>query len=424
MTLGTVLPQPLLAQTQDPVVVFVHGRAQQAKSDDELRTEWVLAFDRGMAGIGASGLIPHNAVRFVFYQDLYRDGATVTCPADQERARETLAPRQAALEAARQNFEIADRTLRQRRSELQLITTAMGQQNPLDPAGAARLLALNAQLPAAKQALEFATVRAAQADTEVENAATELAGATATVEEMLRQQNNDFQRSVPLISWDRIKSTVFDLASRKLSSSRLVQRAAIDWLFTDTKRYIQNWPYRCATDARLLSILDMLANEKRRIILVTHSMGSLVTFHVLKQLDSPVGEKPLPLVSYLISVGSQLGVLEFMPALISGYKPPLPVPRGILRWRNLRGRLDYVAPRLIGGLYDTSRMIPSGFSEWLINTPDENPHDISGYLSNPATARTIAFSWCKGFGLAQPPGQCNSIRDIQQGDGGATAVKR
>jgi hypothetical protein len=53
-------------------LVFVHGRAQEFKDAEELKTEWITALHAGLASIGADLLIADDWIRFPYYgQTLY-----------------------------------------------------------------------------------------------------------------------------------------------------------------------------------------------------------------------------------------------------------------------------------------------------------------------------------------------------------------
>src|SRR4051812_20882264 len=50
-------------------LVFVHGRAQEHKDCDALKTEWVDAFKDGLASAGLALPIPESDIRFPYYGD-------------------------------------------------------------------------------------------------------------------------------------------------------------------------------------------------------------------------------------------------------------------------------------------------------------------------------------------------------------------
>ncbi|HKC80844.1 MAG TPA: hypothetical protein VKB91_06580 [Gemmatimonadaceae bacterium] len=76
---GAVVVAPLPAQTtpvrvsppQLPLVLFIHGRGQKNRADQEIRVEWLMGFREGQRGIGALDLIPTSAIAFTFYQHAF-----------------------------------------------------------------------------------------------------------------------------------------------------------------------------------------------------------------------------------------------------------------------------------------------------------------------------------------------------------------
>jgi len=65
-------------------ILFVHGRSQQGKSSEQLRSEWTLALERGLNGIGKS--IPSSVeFDFPFYGDtLIQIAEGMDLPLDEE----------------------------------------------------------------------------------------------------------------------------------------------------------------------------------------------------------------------------------------------------------------------------------------------------------------------------------------------------
>jgi hypothetical protein len=76
--------------SERPIILFLHGRSQMEKSDDDIRVEWLRGFFSGQRAIGVPNLIPDRDLAFAFYKDFYRKPrepfSTYTCP-------EVIAPR-------------------------------------------------------------------------------------------------------------------------------------------------------------------------------------------------------------------------------------------------------------------------------------------------------------------------------------------
>jgi hypothetical protein len=105
------------------------------------------------------------------------------------------------------------------------------------------------------------------------------------------------------------------------------------------------------------------------VVVVGHSLGSIVAYRVLRQV---VPEVEVPL---LITVGCPLGI-----DVVQRHLPtPLGMPAGVRRWVNAADERDYVA------LY--SRLDRDTFPADIekisdVHTPKNNPHGIAGYLSD------------------------------------------
>lgn len=54
-------------------IVFIHGRAQQDHDPDQLKSNWIDAWETGLRKGGRSLDIPHDRIRFPYYGDTLRD---------------------------------------------------------------------------------------------------------------------------------------------------------------------------------------------------------------------------------------------------------------------------------------------------------------------------------------------------------------
>jgi pimeloyl-ACP methyl ester carboxylesterase len=151
---------------------------------------------------------------------------------------------------------------------------------------------------------------------------------------------------------------------------------------------------RCASEQRLADAIDGARREGRPVILVAHSLGSLVAYDYLSA-RSDTGP-----VQRFITIGSMVGASELRKLLIGGdASDTLTLPAGVKGWTNIRHESD---------LFATS--ISSGRN--VIATPpadEPDPHEMVGYLRGAATATEILGSWCAAFGSKAPSG-CGSVR--------------
>lgn len=114
-----------------------------------------------------------------------------------------------------------------------------------------------------------------------------------------------------------------------------------------------------------------------RAVVVGHSLGSIVTYAVLTEAGANAN------VPLFVTVGSPLGI-----PVVKRYVPrPLGMPHGVHHWLNAADERDPVA------LY--SRLDRDTFPADIenvsdIHNPGDNPHGITGYLSDTTVARAIA----------------------------------
>ncbi len=151
---------------------------------------------------------------------------------------------------------------------------------------------------------------------------------------------------------------------------------------------------RCASEERLADAIDRARREGRPVILVAHSLGSLVAYDYLSA-RSDTG-----LVQRFITVGSMVGSTELRQLLIGGdASDTLTRPAGVKSWTNVRHENDLFAATI-----STGRNV--------IATPpadEPDPHELVGYLRGSVTATEILGSWCAAYGSKVPAG-CEAVR--------------
>jgi pimeloyl-ACP methyl ester carboxylesterase len=150
---------------------------------------------------------------------------------------------------------------------------------------------------------------------------------------------------------------------------------------------------RCATEARLDSAISRARGEGRPIILVGHSLGSLVAYDYLSS------RKESGLVQEFVSIGSMVGASGLRQLLIGGDSTDtLSIPKSVRSWVNVRNDKDPLAT-------------PLPLVRDIVTTPpaDElDPHEMVGYLRGTAAAKEILGAWCGAFSDKRPLG-CKEI---------------
>lgn len=147
-------------------------------------------------------------------------------------------------------------------------------------------------------------------------------------------------------------------------------------LFTqDVYAYTRNPKFRKPVEDALVAEL----NARRDAVLVSHSLGTLVAYNVLKNASAAAGWS-IPL---FVTLGSPLAI-----SYLRTWLSPTKRPAGVGEWLNARDPHDVVA------LYPLSAphfQVP-GLQIENKNDVDNltsNQHGISGYLSDPVVARKI-----------------------------------
>jgi len=151
---------------------------------------------------------------------------------------------------------------------------------------------------------------------------------------------------------------------------------------------------RCASEQRLGDAIDRARREGRPVILVAHSLGSLVAYDYLSS-RSDTG-----LVQRFVTIGSMVGAPELRRLLIGGDdSDTLARPKGVKSWTNIRNGNDlFAAPISVGR--DVLTSPPAD---------EADPHEMVGYLRGVAANAEVLEAWCAAFQGKAPPA-CGSVR--------------
>ncbi len=138
----------------------------------------------------------------------------------------------------------------------------------------------------------------------------------------------------------------------------------------------------------------MAAIHYRPVILVAHSLGSLVVYSYLEghiQSCQPFD------VRQVVTIGSMLSLPEVYRSILGVMvNSPIPWPDPVRDWTNIRDPRDPLAFQY-GGLM-VSGLIHQ-YSEILLSSSPGGmqAHDAGNYLRNPTTAKVILGAWCKAL---------------------------
>jgi hypothetical protein len=141
-------------------------------------------------------------------------------------------------------------------------------------------------------------------------------------------------------------------------------RALVKRTFADVYAYF----FGGAGDAMRDRLRSTLAGVDGPVVVIAHSLGSIIAYDVLREAG-PARDIPL-----LVTVGSPLGVTEIQDLVTT----PLRVPDGVTAWRNVADGRDLVAlDRTIRPEYAPADRT----TDFLVVNDSENHHGIRQYLS-------------------------------------------
>lgn len=149
---------------------------------------------------------------------------------------------------------------------------------------------------------------------------------------------------------------------------------------------------RCAAEQRVGDALARARSEGRPVVLVAYSLGALVTWGHLhdRVLTNDGAGESLPRVRQLITLGSPVGSGDVRALVLGGDSARVALPVGVQSWLNVVDPDDSFAVPLAG----SARSAPKGITEVRREgAAGDTPHDIVGYLRDPATARAIATAF-------------------------------
>ena len=137
------------------------------------------------------------------------------------------------------------------------------------------------------------------------------------------------------------------------------------------------------------SILD--AFGKKRVMLIAHSMGSIVAHDVLRELGQ---ERPELVIDHFVTIGSPLGLPHVKDEIVSEYGSAR-TPSVVSRWTNFADRRDPVSLDI--HLSDDFKPNSRGVkvrddlvaNSYVGRSEKPNPHKSYGYLRAPEMSRLI-----------------------------------
>ena len=151
-------------------------------------------------------------------------------------------------------------------------------------------------------------------------------------------------------------------------------------------RYLGDSDTRCAAESRVENALREVSREHRPVILLSHSLGALVSWGALSQA-SVAQDSTIPEVTRWITMGSPLGS-PAVRMMLFGQDRALERPSRVRSWANVLGLDDPFAMRVSADSAATATLFDVTGA-----TVSDDPHLIASYLADPATARLVLEAW-------------------------------
>ena len=225
---------------------------------------------------------------------------------------------------------------------------------------------------------------------------------SGAIEAVIRQDQASPQDIAEASSWSRRAARwLFSIADFMPFLIRHIANERLELHLRDLRRYARNRNDIAEHTRQMLKIPLRAATESQRpILLIAHSLGSVIAWDSLWQMSQSDGKQAN--VDTLLTMGSPLGQ-RFIQRRLLGYGEAgeRRFPRGIRRWINLSsvGDLTAVDPHLAD---DFAAMVHAGMLESIEDhalhnyfrlNGDLNVHAEYGYLANSVTAKIVSDWW-------------------------------
>jgi hypothetical protein len=224
----------------------------------------------------------------------------------------------------------------------------------------------------------------------------------SAIEAVIQQEQASPQDVAEATSWRRRAARwMFSIADVMPFLIRHIANERMELHLRDLRRYLRNKNEIAEHTRQMLKMpLRAAIEAKRPILLIAHSMGSVIAWDSLWQMTHD--ERDRVNVDLLLTMGSPLGQ-RFIQRRLQGHREidEKRYPDGIRRWINLSavGDLTAVDPGLAD---DFAEMVKRGLIDSIEDhvlhnyfrlDGDLNVHAEYGYLANSATAKIISEWW-------------------------------
>jgi hypothetical protein len=157
--------------------------------------------------------------------------------------------------------------------------------------------------------------------------------------------------------------------------------------FAGDLRYLAESDTRCAAESRVEAALRQAHRDGRPVILISHSLGALVSWGELTRA-SAASDTTLPVIQQWITMGSPLGSPEIRQLVFGDEREALDLPKTVHSWMNVVSTDDFFSRRIARDSIGSATL-----ADVVTESAHDDPHQMMGYLSDAATARLVVAAW-------------------------------
>lgn len=194
-------------------------------------------------------------------------------------------------------------------------------------------------------------------------------------------------------SWlDEVRIGLFDWTGdivdkvKKQFGVDKVADGVLEHKLKDLSRYYENKEIRDTLRGRLREEILKHHEHERRIMILSHSMGSIIAYDVLREIGK---EHPRLIIDHFVTLGSPLGI-PHVKYKIAKENPLVRTPSVVQKWSNFADKRDPVAVDVyLSGDYAPNDKNVKVEDDLVANDWAGIHHKSYGYLRTPEVSRMI-----------------------------------
>jgi|GEM_PF-236318 len=223
------------------------------------------------------------------------------------------------------------------------------------------------------------------------------------IDKLIAKKAADNEDRVQARAWHRVATQLmYEVGDRFHGLIKWIPDERVKAMVRDTEPYFVNQDGVANNIRKPLNELICDAMDAGdRVLLIAHSMGSVIAYDVLWQL-SHVDRSPCS-IDLFLTIGSPLGMRYVQKHLLGSDGERGSYPSGIRRWENVSATGDLIsldkrvrddfAQMIDDGLIETIHDHCGRVFNWFRNDDGLNVHRSYGYLVNPVVGRIVADWW-------------------------------